>query len=195
MMAGLGTTGLECLVTQQAKIMTLAGLPAEDIDGYAKLQKALLEAIIAEKDNDRAIQKMQEIYETMKAQMSENARKILATQQNQPLDKEFEALTSPWMRYFLSFDPAAFLKKVTCPVLAINGDKDCQVISKDNLPAIGKWLKAGGNKKFTIKELPNLNHLFQTAKTGNLSEYAQIDETISPVALEAIGTWIQAQVN
>ena len=130
----------------------------------------------------------------MKAQMSENAKKMLATQQTQPLDKEFKVLTSPWMRYFLSFDPAVYLKKVTCPVLAINGEKDCQVIAKDNLPAIEKWLRAGGNKKFTIKEFPNLNHLFQTAKTGNVSEYAQIDETIAPVALETMGTWILAQV-
>lgn len=194
MMAGLGTSGLECLVTQQAKVLALAGLPAGDIDGYAKLQKALLETIIAEKDNDRAIQKMQKIYETMKTQMSENAKKMLATQQTQPLDKEFKVLTSPWMRYFLSFDPAVYLKKVTCPVLAINGEKDCQVIAKDNLPAIKKWLRAGGNKKFTIKEFPNLNHLFQTAKTGNVNEYAQINETIAPVALETMGTWILAQV-
>lgn len=194
LMAGLGTTGLECLVTQQTRILTLEGLPAGDIDACAKLQKALLETIIAEKDNDRAIQKMHKIYKTMKAQMSENAKKMLETQQTQPLEQEFKMLTLPWMRYLLSFDPAVYLKQVTCPVLAINGEKDCQVIAKDNLPAIEKWLKAGGNKKFTMKEFPNLNHLFQTAKTGNFSEYAQIDETIAPVALETIGTWIQAQV-
>jgi pimeloyl-ACP methyl ester carboxylesterase len=194
MMAGLGTTGFECLVTQQAKVLALAGLPAEDIDGYVKLQKALLQTIIAEKDNDLAIQKMQNIYKTIKAQMRQNAKKMLEALQTQPLDQEFKVLTAPWMRYFLSFDPAVYLRKVSCPVLAVNGDKDCQVSAKDNLQAIEKWLKAGGNKKFTVKELPNLNHLFQTAKTGNVSEYAQIDETIAPVALETIGAWIQAQI-
>ena len=78
--------------------------------------------------------------------------------------------------------------------MAINGAKDCQVTPKENLAGIEKALRAGGNKKFTIKEFPNLNHLFQTAKTGNVSEYAQIDETIAPVALETMGTWILAQV-
>lgn len=194
MMAGLGTTGLECLVAQQAKVLALEGLPAEEIDGYARLQKALLETVIAEKNNDLAVQKMQKVYETMKAQMSEKAQKLMAAQQTQPLKQEFKMLTSPWMRYFLGFDPAVYLRKVACPVLAINGDKDCQVIAKENLPAIEKWLKAGGNKKFTIKEFPNLNHLFQNAQTGNFREYAQIDETIAAVALETMGTWILAQV-
>jgi putative ABC transport system permease protein len=51
-------------------------------------------------------------------------------------------------------------------------------------------LKEGGNPDFTIKEFPNLNHLFQTCKTGAVSEYAMIEETLAPVVLETIAKWI-----
>jgi hypothetical protein len=60
------------------------------------------------------------------------------------------------------------------------------------LPSIEAALKASGNKDFTIKELPGLNHLFQTARTGALSEYAKIKETMAIIALQTIGDWIKA---
>jgi hypothetical protein len=72
----------------------------------------------------------------------------------------------------------------------MNGDKDVQVDAKENLPAIAQALEAGGNRDVTIKELPKTNHLFQTCTTGALSEYAQIEETLSPAALELMGDWI-----
>ena len=61
---------------------------------------------------------------------------------------------------------------------------------KANLDAIAAALKAGGNKDFTVKELPHLNHLFQTCKTGAGSEYGAIEETLAPAVLEAVADWI-----
>jgi len=78
-------------------------------------------------------------------------------------------------------------------VLALNGKKDLQVPPTLNLPVIRQALEEGGNKHFETDELPGLNHLFQTARTGAPSEYAEIEETISPVALEKIGGWILKQ--
>jgi fermentation-respiration switch protein FrsA (DUF1100 family) len=106
---------------------------------------------------------------------------------------QIKRVLSPWFRYFLVYDPQPALKKVKCPVLAINGEKDLQVPPKENLSAIEKALKAGGNKKLVVKELPALNHLFQTAPTGAPSEYAKIEETIAPLALQTIGDWIMEQ--
>ena len=80
-----------------------------------------------------------------------------------------------------------------CPVLAINGEKDVQVSPKQNLPAIRKALEEGGNQHVETDELPGLNHLFQTAKTGAPSEYGEIEETMSPVAMEKIASWILKQ--
>ncbi len=109
------------------------------------------------------------------------------------LDAQLQSLLSPWLKFFLTYDPKPTLSKVKCPVLAINGEKDLQVPPKENLSAIEEALVAGGNKNFTVKELPGLNHLFQTAQTGVPSEYAKIEETISPVALKIVGDWILEQ--
>ncbi len=75
-------------------------------------------------------------------------------------------------------------------MLALIGEKDLQVPPKQNLPVIRKALADGGNKNFEVDELPGLNHLFQTAKTGAISEYSEIEETMSPVAMEKIAGWI-----
>ena len=93
----------------------------------------------------------------------------------------------------MAYDPAPALAKLTCPVLAINGEKDLQVPPDQNLPAIRNALAAGGNKNYEVDELPGLNHLFQTSKTGAIGEYAEIEETMSPVALEKVASWIIKQ--
>jgi fermentation-respiration switch protein FrsA (DUF1100 family) len=98
------------------------------------------------------------------------------------------------MQFFIKYNPAVSLDKVKCPVLAINGEKDLQVPAKINLEAIKKALDKGKNKKSTVMELPNLNHLFQECKSGSPEEYATIEETFSPKALEVVKNWIQNQV-
>ena len=98
---------------------------------------------------------------------------------------------TPWFRYFLKYDPAPNLRAIRVPVLAMNGSLDRQVSAKENLPAIRAALK--DDRDVTIVEIPGLNHLFQTAKTGAVGEYARIEETVSPVALEQIASWINAR--
>ena len=101
---------------------------------------------------------------------------------------------SPWLVHHVKYDPASSLVKVRCPVLALNGEKDIQVPSKVNLRAIEKHLEEGGNNDFEIKELPNLNHLFQECSTGFPNEYAKIEQTFSPTALLEISNWILKKV-
>jgi hypothetical protein len=98
---------------------------------------------------------------------------------------------SGWLRFFITYDPATELSKVKCPVLAVNGEKDTQVNAAENLSAIKEILTKSGNKDFEIKAIPGLNHLLQTAKTGDVSEYEQIPETMSPVAMNIICSWIK----
>jgi uncharacterized protein len=97
---------------------------------------------------------------------------------------------STWYRYALSLKPADYLTKVKCPVLSINGTLDIQVESVTNLAGIKAALQTAGNKNHEEVALPGLNHLFQQAKTGNITEYADIEETFNPVALEKVSTWI-----
>ena len=97
-------------------------------------------------------------------------------------------LNSPWLNYFLDYDPIPDIQGTRCPVLAINGDKDVQVVSSLNLKGIEKALSK--NKKNLVKEYPGLNHLFQHCTTGLPTEYAGIEETISEEVLGDIATWI-----
>jgi fermentation-respiration switch protein FrsA (DUF1100 family) len=106
---------------------------------------------------------------------------------------QVRTMVTPWFRSFLTLDPSEYLRKVTCPVLALNGEIDLQVSSKQNLPAIARALEEGGNRAYTIRKFAGLNHLFQTAKTGAVSEYAQIEETMAPLVLETISQWILQQ--
>ena len=78
-------------------------------------------------------------------------------------------------------------------MLALFGEKDLQVPPSQSQPELERALRAAHNPDVQIRVLPGLNHLFQTAKTGAPSEYAQSEETMSPVALEAISTWILAR--
>jgi fermentation-respiration switch protein FrsA (DUF1100 family) len=104
----------------------------------------------------------------------------------------FGAKTYTWFRYFIMTDPSIYWKKVKCPVLALDGEKDLQVAADENLPSIEKALKSSGNKSVKIVMLPDLNHLFQHCKTGLPSEYGTIEETFSPEALKIITDWILA---
>ena len=97
-------------------------------------------------------------------------------------------LNSPWLNYFLDYDPIPDIQGTRCPVFAINGDKDVQVVSSLNLKGIEKALPK--NKKTLVKEYPGLNHLFQHCTTGLPTEYAGIEETISEEVLGDIATWI-----
>ena len=106
------------------------------------------------------------------------------------LKSQARVMASPWFRFFLDYDPVPALQKTQCPVLALNGDKDLQIASKENLAQIKKALQEGGNKDFQTTELPGLNHLFQHAPTGSPTEYGGIEETLAPEALTSISDWV-----
>jgi hypothetical protein len=176
MMAGIGIPGDELLVQQVLSIAEASGKTADEAKRAAAQQREVIELIKQEKD-DAALEK--KLREKLAGQLPEVQ-----------LGAAIQQLRSPWFRYFVAYDPVPTLKQVRCPVLAINGEKDLQVPPEQNLTSIRKALEEGGNKHVEVDELPGLNHLFQTSKTGAISEYAQIEETVSPVALEKIAGWI-----
>lgn len=100
--------------------------------------------------------------------------------------------TRPWERYFLAYDPAPTLARLTVPVLVLNGSLDVQVPAKENLAAAREALR--NNLNATVAELPGMNHLLQDAKTGAPSEYNDIEETMSPAALKLIADWLSRNV-
>ena len=97
---------------------------------------------------------------------------------------------TPWLKWFCDYDSSDDIRNTSCPVFALNGDRDCQILSSLNLEAIRSLLPE--SKRNMIKEYPALNHLFQHCATGLPTEYGQIEETISPEVLEDIAKWIQS---
>lgn len=189
LMAAPGVTGEEILYMQSDRIARAEGASNETIAQNEALMRRMYSVVKEEKNNTTAEEELREILRTEIANTSEQKTES-SGHSEAVIDAQVTALTSPWMRFFLTYDPRPTLMKVKCPVLAITGEKDLQVPPEENLRAIDDALKAGGNKDYIVKELPGLNHLFQTAKTGSPSEYAKIEETISPDALEIIGNWI-----
>jgi len=176
MMAGPGVPGDEILQQQVVLIGRAAGKSQEEVEKDAVIQRETL--ALVKKDSDVAT-----LEKDLRAAMAGKVPEAL-------MGMQIKVVSSPWFRDFVLYDPRPTLSKLTCPVLDINGEKDLQVPPEQNLPAIRKALAAGGNKNFEVDELPGLNHLFQTAKTGGVGEYGEIEETMSPVALEKVANWI-----
>lgn len=175
MMAGPGVPGLELITAQRAAINTAAGMTSAVQARNQLAAQEMDRAVLDAKDMDQARQEATRILTGVG--MSPAAAIAQAVQ-----------VATPWYRYFLAYDPRPTLKELRVPVLAINGDKDLQVIASQNLPAIREALK--DNRDAEVVELPGLNHLFQTARTGLPSEYGKIEETMSPAALDLITDWI-----
>ncbi len=186
MMAGTGVPGEEIIQKQTELITGAMGASKEDIRKSTELQKKLFAVVKAEKDSATADALLRPlVLASLDSATSSNPQTVEAA-----VNGQTRRINTPWFRYFLTYDPRPALKKVRCPVLAIGGEKDLQVWPKQNLPEIESALRFGKNKFFTVKELPGLNHIFQTASTGVPTEYAKIEETISPTALKVIGDWI-----
>ncbi|WP_026236475.1 alpha/beta hydrolase [Pontibacter roseus] len=193
LMAGNAVPGTELLVAQNEAIFKAGGVPDATLHKLLKLRRAQFEVAASEANVQTAAIKIKALEQEAKAQMTEQEQKQLGLtpQSEQAIVAQ---LSSPWMRYYLAYDPAPTLQKLQMPVLALNGSKDLQVPAPQNLTATGRALKAGGNTRSTFKIMRDLNHLFQTAKTGLHTEYGSIEETMSPLALETISTWMKSVV-
>ena len=97
-------------------------------------------------------------------------------------------LQSPWMRFMIDFDHAAPLRDVTCPVLVLFGRLDLQVPPAQNEQPVRAALAR--NSAATIAVLDGANHLFQSARTGQPTEYATLEKAFVPGFLEQITAWV-----
>ena len=191
LLAGTGIRGAELLLLQQELIGRSEGASEEVLIQNKRLYGNAFELLLSENPIGLVDKQLRAF---LLKELNALPDSLKAPDPEQQVNQLVSTLTSPWMRYFVRFDPATALTLVKCPVLAMNGSKDLQVPATVNLAAIEKALKAGGNKAVTIEELEGLNHLFQECSTGSPSEYAEIEETFSPKALAMLTKWIQEQV-
>jgi len=183
MLASPGLSGKEYNLQFEESTARSMGQSEEAIAARRSFQERILNVVIEEEDPAVAEARLRNLYRELSPSMPEAN-----------LQAGIKRLLSPWFRFSIAHDPGATLKTVRCPVLAIIGSKDVQVPPEGNLEAIQHALQAAGNESYRVEELPDLNHFLQTAPTGSPAEYGKIEETISPAALELIGTWILEQV-
>jgi pimeloyl-ACP methyl ester carboxylesterase len=192
MLAGPGVPGWEVLLRQQTDPVRKMG--QEVYDAYYPLVKEKMKII---EDNygqpdSVTLSQVKASYTKWKAGLSENVARQLQVKNVTEGMYGFQVAgeLKPWLRYFYHTDPVVFLEQVKCPVLALNGAKDLQVDPVKNIPAIRAALVKGGNTQVTTHVLPGLNHLFQHTNTGEFSEYAMLEESFAPEALQMMGDWI-----
>jgi pimeloyl-ACP methyl ester carboxylesterase len=190
LMAGTGVTGEQIIEGQIIRLLKAAGAEQAVIDQSLAIQRQICAIAKQETDVTTLKQKVREALIESSAKLDDKQKQALGYS-DADIDAKAAGAALPLFRYFITYDPRLTLRKVTCPVLAIDGALDVQVSADENLPEIEKALKAGGNRDVTTRKLAGLNHLFQTAQTGAISEYVQIEETISPPALETITAWIE----
>jgi pimeloyl-ACP methyl ester carboxylesterase len=194
-MVGGAITNIE----QNRLVLQKAGLGHGAIDAFVDLHTRELGSCAAFSDTTGISANILRVFGEWKKQQPDSILLQLGVSGNTIVGKNcleiYELLFGrPWMHYFLTHDFAADLSKVKCKVLAINGEKDTQVEPEANLRIIRETLQRSGNRSFTIVELKGLNHLLQTAVTGDYTEYSKIPETIAPLALETIGDWMDKTV-
>jgi pimeloyl-ACP methyl ester carboxylesterase len=181
LMAGTGVTGEEVVRAQAAAVAKGEGVDEAKVAANRMFQDQVNAIVKEEVDPKVRETRLRELRDKVAAQVKGSGV---------TLDAQFKMAATPWFRYFLMYDPLTALRSVDCPVLVLNGELDLQVLPAQNLPPIAKALEEGGNPDYAIMKLPKLNHLFQTSQTGSPREYAKIDETMAPVALNAISDWI-----
>jgi uncharacterized protein len=185
LMAAPGIGFDEAVIFQVLEQLKLEGVSQEDIELQRSWRRKIYDLFKQNSDSATIANKMTELY----SELSEDDIKRLNWPRGR-LDYEIKRSLSPWWHFALSYQPGETLRKLTCPVLAVNGEKDMQVSPARNLSAIKEALTSGGNQNFVVKEMPGLNHLFQTAETGSEYEYGKIEETMSADVLSLLTNWI-----
>jgi pimeloyl-ACP methyl ester carboxylesterase len=190
LMAAPGLPGDQIMYLQAAAMMKASGMADALIAQNRKLQQTMINIVKSEKDPAVRLSR----FRSVRTELVDDVPTEMKGSTMQQLEAQFQQVSSPAVSYLINTDPRSILAKLKCPVLALNGEKDLQVLYRENLAGIEEALESGGNMDYTIKILPNLNHLFQTSKTGLPSEYSEIEETMSPDALNTISDWIGKHV-
>ena len=195
LLAGPGVPIDDLMILQNRKYYQSLGLGEDELDSNEKFNRSLYSLL----DTDQPIS---ELYDTLLPMIHGYYNSIPEENQNLfgPSKEVYYmsivgTLASPWYSYFLKFNPIPYLEKTKCPVLAVNGNKDIQVIAFQNLGGIEEALSISGNEDFTIKEYSGLNHLFQKCETCTVKEYGELEETFSKKVLDDMTKWILERVD
>jgi hypothetical protein len=184
LLAGTGVPGDELLLVQAELIAKASGANELMIAATRAQQQGLFDLIREGLDEQQLQRELRPILEAQLEMAGLEGESL-----HDAVEAQIAQVTSPWMRYFVTYDPRPALTRVKCPVLALNGTLDLQVYHDQNLPEIQKAVNTGGGD-VTIRRYEGLNHLFQPAETGLIAEYAMIEITFDEAVLRDIVAWI-----
>ena len=189
MLAGPAIEMSTLLARQNYDVMKSSGESDEIAKQYSKLALEAYKTIKNKKlDIDEQKTKVAETIKKMNSLVSEDS-------DDNAIQESVDVLFSPWMYYSLNSNPQDDLCKVKVPLLALNGDKDVQVYSKDNLASVEKAMKKAKNHNYKIIELKGLNHLFQKCIFGSPNFYGKNEETFNENAMKIVAEWINELPN
>ena len=195
LLAGPGVPCADLMAEQNVAIFKSNGLRADIAEAYGPMFKKLVLSIVSAKDSAAAFSNGMKVVNEWKA--PDSVKKIFKVVDEAEKEAYVKAMTdeiyNPWYAYVISYDPPPALKKLSCAVLALNGSRDVQVLPASNLQGIENTLKKSKTKNYEIKEIPQLNHLFQTCNICTLNEYSTLEESFSPAALDIITDWLLKQ--
>ncbi len=191
MLGGSGIPGDALLHLQGERLLRASGLPESAVAANRELQRVMFGVMRSEPDPAAGgVRLRRELVAAASAMSEADQRATGVTPAAAEMHARMAEKGYRWMRFFVGYDPATSLRRVSCPVLALGGGMDLQVPAAENLAAIEEALRAGGNTRVTAASLPNHNHLFQECETGLPAEYATIGHPISQRALDLIADWL-----
>ncbi|MBL4941823.1 MAG: alpha/beta fold hydrolase [Colwellia sp.] len=189
LMAGPGISGNEIAIAQIKTILSVNGLSEPAAEAGSNITRQLNLTVKHNKQAKNLASQLTTTYQQAWLALPKDIQAELKQVGGGKISQaRINSLSSPWSRYFLSHQPKEYIAKLLIPVMALHGNKDVQMSASTNLQAIKQALKP--SKHNLIIEMAGLNHLFQTANTGFMSEYATLSETIAPEVLKKITQWI-----
>lgn len=186
MLAGPGLPGIEVKSLQDAAARRVDGMPEPLVQLNRVQERELYDIAASGLGHPAALAAMAQATD----RLAPNVRDRLGIPDDGIPVEAYEALLTPWFRRYLSLDPRLYLEDVRCPMLALVGEKDLQVLPDENLSSIARVFEQSGNRRVAVQRLPGINHNLQTARTGAASEYFLIEETVSPLVLQAVSAWM-----
>ncbi len=181
-LAGPGVTGAEIMCTQTVDIDRAEGMKEPEIAKSLQTNKDIIALISSDADSVKVAKQIKKYVYKENSNLKKDMREAMFMSYN-------NAMNSAWMKTFVKVDPISYWQKVQCPTLILNGDKDWQVRWDVNAHKIAEVLLKN-QVPFEKVILAEHNHLFQYSESGKVSEYAKIEESISPETLQTIREWL-----
>lgn len=199
LLAAPGIPIVDLLMEQQGAVLLSQKIPKNDVDPFLYYFKQMTLASSTAGDPPSAKNQMKQILDDYLESTSSATAALITgvTDENSKqayINEMHAAFSSRWFDFFIRYIPDENLSKLSCPVLAINGSNDIQVIAESNLAGIESSLKKS-KSKFKIIEVDGLNHLFQKCNACDVAEYGELNETFSPEVMQMMLGWLKAIEN